>query len=176
MNEADTCRKEVRPRLEAAGWDTPPHLYNEQTSFTDGRIVVAGTKVRRKKQKGTGLFSNRSGPTQDVRYYEHPLPEGRKQYTKTQPLQYEEFAPCLAWWKSTAPMDGASRREENERAWKVPAQELLAAGSNLDRKNPRAKADFAHLPPEQLVEDILAKERRIIEIMGEIKKLLGRKP
>lgn len=51
MNEADTCRKMVRPKLEAAGWDDPPHTYNEQTSFTDGRIVVAGNKVRRRKQK-----------------------------------------------------------------------------------------------------------------------------
>ncbi|MEX2120227.1 MAG: DEAD/DEAH box helicase family protein [Pirellulales bacterium] len=51
MNEADTCRKQIRPKLEAAGWDNPPHTYNEQTTFTDGRIVVAGTKVHRKKQK-----------------------------------------------------------------------------------------------------------------------------
>jgi type I restriction enzyme R subunit len=51
MNEADTCRQEVRPRLDAAGWDTPPHVYNEQVSFTDGRIVVAGSRVRRRKQK-----------------------------------------------------------------------------------------------------------------------------
>jgi type I restriction enzyme R subunit len=51
MNEADTCRKEVRPKLEAAGWDDAPHTYNEQVSFTDGRIVVAGNKVRRRKRK-----------------------------------------------------------------------------------------------------------------------------
>jgi type I site-specific restriction endonuclease len=42
MNEADTCRKLIRPKLEAVGWDAAPHLYNEQVSFTDGRIVVAG--------------------------------------------------------------------------------------------------------------------------------------
>ena len=29
------------------------------------------------------LFFDRSGPTQEVWYYEHPLPEGRKNYTKT---------------------------------------------------------------------------------------------
>jgi type I restriction enzyme R subunit len=51
MNEADTCRKRVRPKLESAGWDDPPHAYNEQTTFTDGRIIVAGSKVRRGKQK-----------------------------------------------------------------------------------------------------------------------------
>src|SRR6266496_1994405 len=51
MNEADTCQRLIRPKLEAAGWDNLPHLYNEQTSFTDGRIVVAGAKVRRRKRK-----------------------------------------------------------------------------------------------------------------------------
>src|SRR5207237_1405087 len=51
MNEADTCRKLVRPKLEAAGWDTPPRSYSEQTSFTDGRIVVPGGKPRRLNKK-----------------------------------------------------------------------------------------------------------------------------
>ena len=43
------------------------------------------------------LFFDRSHPTEDVWYYEQPLPEGRKNYTKTQPIQFEEFAGCLAW-------------------------------------------------------------------------------
>ncbi len=44
---------------------------------------------------------------------------------------------------------------------------------NLDIKNPSAEEALEHLPPEQLVESILAKEKRIIEIMGEIKKVLA---
>ncbi len=49
--EADTCRKYVLPRLVEAGWDNEPHSFTEQRTFTDGRIVVSGNKVRRKKQK-----------------------------------------------------------------------------------------------------------------------------
>jgi type I restriction enzyme M protein len=45
------------------------------------------------------LFFDRSGPTKCIWYYEMPLPEGRKNYSKTKPLQFEEFADCLAWWK-----------------------------------------------------------------------------
>jgi len=105
------------------------------------------------------LFFDRSGPTQEVCYYEHPLPEGRKNYTKTQPLQFEEFGDCLAWW---------NHREENERAWKVPAVELLATNCNLDRKNPHAKEDITHLPPDQLAAEILKKEQRIAEIIVRI--------
>jgi hypothetical protein len=65
-------------------------------------------------------------------------------------------------------------QEENERAWQVPAAELLASNCNLDRKNPRAKEDIAHLPPEQIAASILEKEQRIAEIMGRIQKLLAR--
>src|SRR5207247_8410262 len=45
------------------------------------------------------LFFDRSSPTHDVWYYEQPLPEGRKSYSKTQPLQFEEFANCIPWWE-----------------------------------------------------------------------------
>jgi type I restriction enzyme R subunit len=50
-NEADTCRKYVVPRLQAAGWEEPPRSIMEQRTFTDGRIVVAGSKASRKPQK-----------------------------------------------------------------------------------------------------------------------------
>jgi type I site-specific restriction endonuclease len=42
MNEADTCRRLVVPRLQAAGWDTEPHSIAEQRTITDGRIVPVG--------------------------------------------------------------------------------------------------------------------------------------
>jgi type I restriction enzyme M protein len=117
------------------------------------------------------LFFDRSGPTKEIWYYEQPLPEGRKNYTKTQPIQFEEFADCIAWWKD---------RKENDRAWKVPVDQVLkydAEGklisANLDIKNPNGKADFEHLPPEQLIEDIIAKELKILEILEEIKASFG---
>ena len=56
------------------------------------------------------MFFERGGPTDTIWYYELPLPEGRKKYSKTAPLQFEEFAPALAWWNA---------REEGPQAWKV---------------------------------------------------------
>ncbi len=50
-NEADTCRKFVVPKLQAAGWDTDPHRVNEQVTFTDGRIIAAGSKGHRRPGK-----------------------------------------------------------------------------------------------------------------------------
>jgi type I restriction enzyme M protein len=116
------------------------------------------------------LFFDRSGPTKNIWYYEQPLPEGRKNYTKTQPMQFEEFAPCLEWW---------TKRKENGVALKVKAQDVLKydekknlVSVNLDIKNPSAKQDLEHLPPEQLVDSILQKEKRIAELMAEIQTLL----
>jgi type I restriction enzyme M protein len=117
------------------------------------------------------LFFDRAGPTKEIWCYEHPLPEGRKNYTKTQPLQFEEFAPCMAWWKN---------REENDHAWKVTVDDVLKhdesgnlVSANLDIKNPKGKQGFEHLPPEQLADDILKKEQRIAEVMAEIKQTLA---
>jgi type I restriction enzyme M protein len=109
------------------------------------------------------LFFDRSGSTKDVWFYEQPLPEGRKNYTKTQPLQHDEFDGLRAWW---------NKREVNTQAWKIPATEILANGCNLDRKNPTAKEDITHLPPEQLVASILDKERQIVAIMEQVQALL----
>jgi type I restriction enzyme M protein len=119
------------------------------------------------------LFFDRSGPTENIWYYELPLPEGRKNYTKTKPLQFEEFADCIAWFT-------AKKRKETDQAWRIVASDVLKhdeAGNlvscNLDIKNPNSAEALEHLPPEQLVADILTKEQRIIEIMNEIKAELA---
>lgn len=110
------------------------------------------------------LFFDRSGPTKEIWYYELPLPEGRKNYTKTMPLQFEEFEPSIYWWKE---------RKENDQAWKVSAAEIAETGFNLDLLNPRAKVDLLHQTPDHLAEDLLQKELRLAELMREIKDLLG---
>ena len=47
--EADTCRKYVLPKLYASKWNDDQ--INEQRTFTDGRIMVAGSRVYRRPQK-----------------------------------------------------------------------------------------------------------------------------
>ena len=119
------------------------------------------------------LFFDRSGPTREIWYYELPLPEGRRSYTKTKPIQFEEFAECIKWFQ-------LKRRRECDHAWRVSVDDVLKydqsgtlVSCNLDLKNPHSAEALEHLPPEQLADDILAKERRIIEIMEEIKAELA---
>ena len=49
INEADTCRTYVVPKLYSAGWEDTQ--ISEQKSFTDGRIMLAGNRAFRRPQK-----------------------------------------------------------------------------------------------------------------------------
>ena len=113
------------------------------------------------------LFFDRSGPTGEVWFYEHPLPTGRRKYTKTQPLGYDEFKGFVTWWDA---------RTESDQAWRVPAAELLASGCNLDRKNPRTKAAADRRTPADIAASLLAKEEEVTRIVRRIQALLTDEP
>ncbi len=89
--EADTCREFVTPRLVEAGWGAAPHVIGEQRSFTNGRIIVAGGKVRRGKQKRADylLYYRRDYPLAVVEAKEIGLP------AETGAQQAREYADIL---------------------------------------------------------------------------------
>jgi type I restriction enzyme M protein len=107
------------------------------------------------------LFFDRSGPTKQVWFYEMPLPEGKRAYTKTTPLRFEEFGDCLSWWKN---------RVENDRAWKVPVAEIAAPKFDLDRHHPNASLERTHLPPEELMKGLLEKHSQLGKLFVELEK------
>lgn len=43
------------------------------------------------------LFFDRSDPTREVWYYEQSLPKARKNYAKTEPIQFEKVAALIEW-------------------------------------------------------------------------------
>ncbi|MBS0365113.1 MAG: SAM-dependent DNA methyltransferase [Proteobacteria bacterium] len=110
------------------------------------------------------LFFDRNGKTRDIWYYELPLPEGRKKYSKTAPLQFEEFADCLAWW---------NERKEGPRAWKALVDDIVQRGYDLDLKNPSAKQGLEHADPAELVARMRVHDGEIAHLLDEIEKLVG---
>lgn len=100
----------------------------------------------------------------EVWYYE--LPKRNPNYTKSRPIQDKEFFDCITWW---------DKREASERAWKVSIEQILANNYNLDIKNPHKQAEEIFVSPDQLLDGILEKERRILMIIEEIKHALGQK-
>lgn len=112
------------------------------------------------------LFFEDGGPTNEIWYYEILPPADRKKYSKTKPLQYEEFAPCIGWWNN---------RTENDNAWKVQVKDIItydAEGKllnvNLDQKNPNRKGEFEYREPSELIHSILEKEKIAMELMQNI--------
>jgi type I restriction-modification system DNA methylase subunit len=78
------------------------------------------------------LFFTKGQPTKDIWFYEHPYPAGVKNYSKTKPMKFEEFQAEIDWWGNEA--DGFASRVENEQAWKVSIDEVIARNFNLDIK------------------------------------------
>ena len=91
MTEADTCREYVTPKLVEAGWGAAPHSIGEQRTFTNGRIIVAGGKVRRGQQKRADylLYYRRDYPLAVVEAKEIGLP------AETGVQQAREYAEIL---------------------------------------------------------------------------------
>jgi len=114
------------------------------------------------------LFFQR-GITNNVWFYEHPLPEGRKNYTKTKPLRFEEFADCAAWWGG----NGREGRVENEHAWNVSLGQIVDAGYNLDLRNPHRPDDLTHRPPAELVAELIETEQQILDLLRSLQNDLA---
>ncbi len=114
------------------------------------------------------LFFEKGGPTKDIWFYEHRVPDGQKAYSMTKPIRMEHFQGCIDWW------GGASRkgRRETEQAWKVSAADIQDRGFNLDIKNPNTVADV-HGDPEELLVALGASEAETARLRGELKLILA---
>ena len=69
------------------------------------------------------LFFEKGGPTKDIWYWEHKVPEGQKAYSMTRPIKLEHLDDCAEWWggaraqgpqdKPTAPGKSAPKKSRN---------------------------------------------------------------
>lgn len=62
------------------------------------------------------LFFEKGKATNEIWFYELPVPEDRRKYSKTKPLRSEEFNEVKRWWV---------KRKESDVSWKIDFQELL---------------------------------------------------
>lgn len=107
------------------------------------------------------VFFEKGTPTKDVWYYQMPLPEGVRAYTKNHPISHEEFEPIKKWW---------GKRKAGPHAWKVSIDDIKAKNWSLDFKNPAAVSSAAHKSPADLLAEIEATEHKISVLLGEMKK------
>jgi type I restriction enzyme M protein len=89
------------------------------------------------------LFFEKGTPTKEIWYYEHKLPEGQKSYSKTKPIQFNEFKPLIDWWHD---------RKETDLAWKVNVANL--SDFNLDIKNPNRNIETIEFSSDRYLHDL----------------------
>lgn len=116
------------------------------------------------------MFFEKTGRTREVWFYEIAAPEGRKKYSKTRPMRFEEFSGCQTWWGG----ESRKERQENEFAWRVPIGELEADSFNLDHRNPNRAEELAHRAPMELVAELVENEREVMRLLEEIEAELVR--
>ena len=114
------------------------------------------------------LFFEKGEPTKDIWFWEHLVPEGQKAYSMTKPIRLEHLQDCFDWWGG----EKRKGREENERAWKVTAEEIKERGYNLDIKNPHA-VDEDHGDPEELLDSLTKAESEVVAIRNQLKNILA---
>jgi type I restriction enzyme M protein len=112
------------------------------------------------------LFFEQGEPTKEIWYYELLPPAEKKKYSKTKPIQHEEFIEIKKWW---------IKRKENDKAWKVKIKDILLTDKegkllsvNLDIKNPNKKNEFEYKEPSELISSLMDKEKKVMQLMKEI--------
>ena len=91
------------------------------------------------------LFLEAGSSTDKIWFYQHKVPKGQKNYSKTKPILLSEFDGEKAWWKN---------REENDNAWQITVADIVDKGYKIDFKNPRAKEDEDNWDPKELIKDV----------------------
>jgi type I restriction enzyme M protein len=109
------------------------------------------------------LFLEKGKPTKEIWFFEHPLPEGYKKYTKTKPIRHEEFELEKQWWNN---------REENQYAWKVSIEEIKSRNYNLDIKNPNTLIEEELKSSSAIIKDLEDSMKRSIFILEKLKEMI----
>ena len=105
------------------------------------------------------LFFQKGKPTEEIWFYEHPLPEGQKSYSKTKAIQFSEFAPMIEWW---------TKRTETDQAWRVGISELK--DFSLDKRNPNVVAEDEVLDVRECISQLKQSAEKVNECLGKFEK------
>lgn len=119
------------------------------------------------------LIFDRTGPTHQIWYYEVPVPEGRKNFTKTKPIQFDDFADCIQWFR-------CAKRTTSDRSWCVKTADVLKYDNqgnllscNLDVRNPRSADRLVHALPDELLTSIRTAMQQSLSGASDLAAMLG---
>ena len=123
--------------------------------------------------------------TDTIWFYEHPYPKGYKSYSKTKPIQLEEFEPIRSWWGSEADKFAAREAYDadaeitDKKAWKYEFSKfrekaVAEAKPHWDKAEQfRAHASLKRRQAKYL-SDSLTGRRNDPALVGYLKELLAK--
>ncbi|ASJ15074.1 class I SAM-dependent DNA methyltransferase [Thermococcus radiotolerans] len=126
------------------------------------------------------LFFERGKPTKEIWYYELVPPNG-KNYTRANPIKDEDLNDALqkfeAWKKYLETGDEEWKKKAlSENSWIVSIDDVKERDYDLSARNPNRKLTIEYPAPEEIITSLEEKEKRISELLAEIKSVLGEKP
>lgn len=106
------------------------------------------------------LFFDKTGTTEKIHYYEIPLPEGYKSFSKTRPFGDTHMECVKTWWNN--------RDNGDENAYVITKDEVVANRYNLDFKNPNKIVEEHEFTLEELLLSMTEKSKNISSLLEKI--------
>lgn len=110
------------------------------------------------------LFFDKTGNTKNIDYYEIPLPEGYRSFSKTKPFKEIHLEGIKNWWND--------RAIENDNAYSISIEEIINNSYNLDFKNPKKAITEKEISLNEMLSDMTVKAKNINELFSKITSIL----
>ena len=132
----------MKPEYHPKGWGYELWIHNDE------------------KYCGKLLFFEKGKSTKDIWYYQ--LDPGRS-LGKTNPLNDNDLSEFNKLQKT---------RADTEKSWVLPVSSVDAEGYDLSVNNPNAPEEAPLRSPEEIIEDVLARDAETVKILEDIRGLL----
>lgn len=110
------------------------------------------------------LFFDKTEATKEIWYYDVPLPEGYRSFSKTKPFKSVHLDGVRKWWNN--------RDKEDLNSYKVSIDEVRAKEFNLDFKNPNKLVEEKEYTLDELLTTMDVKSKNIVSLVDKIKEAL----
>ena len=110
------------------------------------------------------LFFDKTESTKEIWYYDVPLPEGYRSFSKTKPFKSIHLDGVRKWWND--------RNKEDLNSYKVSMDEVISKEYNLDFKNPNKLVEEKEYSLDELLTTMDVKSKNIVSLVDKIREAL----
>ena len=113
------------------------------------------------------IFFDKTGATKRIDYYDIPLPEGYKSFSKTKPFKSIHLDGVREWWRSN---EVSGLRDNNENVYSVSIEEVKANNYNLDFKNPNKINEEKEFTLVEILTDLDERSNKIKDLVSKLQE------